>query len=45
MAEMAAGRKLSEAERASFSRRWQRAWTAIVSPTKVSNRRAREHQP
>jgi hypothetical protein len=37
VAQMTAGRKLSEAEWISFAPRWERAWAAIVSPTKISN--------
>ena len=32
VAEMANGRKLSEAEWASYANRWERAWRAIVVP-------------
>ena len=37
-AEITNGRKLSDAEWASYANRWERVWYAIASPDKKSNR-------
>jgi hypothetical protein len=37
-AEIANGRKLSEAEWASYARRWERVWDAIVLPKRKPHR-------